>query len=202
VRIFFKYLFSFLVLTKTFFASGFLPQPLPGALEVYPLKPWEKAKILHIGDSHLQNWGLQKTLGQHFYKNGATSYKAVAQKGSNSRSWMVSGKLERLLKKNAPDLVLITLGTNAQKHPEPKSYARWISAVAQKVQPGTCYWIGPPVFPEERAEFYEILKEASKPCFFFDSRSIDFERTGKNYHLSQKQAQKWADHIWEWIKEH
>lgn len=160
--------------------------------------PWKNRRVLHIGDSHLANWGIRSTLKEKFRSAGAR-YQAVPWIGSNSRGWLVTGKLRKLLRAKSPNIVLINLGTNAFKYKNPKVYAKWITRVVKKIQPRKCYWISPPPFFEDKHGFYDILKEASIPCTFVDSRKAQLDITvdEKHFHLSKEQSARWAEMIWE-----
>jgi lysophospholipase L1-like esterase len=160
---------------------------------------WKNKKILHIGDSLLLNWGLKGTLRRKFSAAGA-KYMVSARKGSNSHSWLVTGLLKRTLNEKKPDIVIINLGSNAVKYRHPENYIQWIQKLVKKIQPRECYWISPPGLIKDNYGFVDMLKDASIPCNFFDSRQANFKRKNKKtFHLSRKQSQKWADMIWQWM---
>ncbi len=190
-----------LLLASAAVAHGFPQDAAPSDnTTVQPFREgWKGLRVLHIGDSHLENWGLKGTLRRHFEGAGAT-YTPSAWVGSNSRGWLVTGRLSQLLRKTTPDVVIVNLGTNALKHPKPSSYGVWVKRMVARIAPRRCYWIGPPRFFEDTAGVYPVLQETSRPCAFFDSRDIDFNLRGvTNFHLSRNQSTLWADRIWEWL---
>lgn len=157
--------------------------------------------MLHIGDSHLQNWGLKGTLRKKFQAAGAT-YNVVAWKGSSSRSWLRTGKLHRLLQQKSPDVVIVNLGTNVSRAKDPNDYAKFIKKMILKISPRECYWVAPPPLIEDNNGFYDMLISATSQCHLLDSRKIPFEVPHKKYfHLSKRQSVLWAEYIWEWMNE-
>ncbi len=180
-------------------AARFPVAPAPDVDEVYPLPfDWTGLRVLHIGDSHVYA-GLTSTLRKHLRSAGAR-YTPVNWIGSRSKSWVASGKLRRLLDKHSPNVVIVTLGTNAMKIRNPKKYAHWIRALVRRIGPRTCYWMGPPSLLEDRFGFNEILAEASAPCSYFDTRKMGFpKREDHHFHLTRAQGERWGASTWEWM---
>ncbi|MBN2526855.1 MAG: SGNH/GDSL hydrolase family protein [Deltaproteobacteria bacterium] len=166
------------------------------------VRDWHGVRVLHIGDSNLENWGLKGTLRKKFKQAGA-DYTVSAWKGSSSRSWLRSGRLQRLLQKKAPHVVLVNLGTNISKADDPTVYMRFVTSVAMKIAPRECYWVAPPPLIDDEHGFYNMLQSASKPCIFLDSRRIDFEIPANRrvFHLDKRQSTVWAEQIWKWLNE-
>lgn len=162
---------------------------------------WKGMRILHIGDSHLANWGLKSTLRKRFRSAGA-SYSASAWIGSSSRSWLITGRLRNLLREKSPHVVIVNLGINIIKAKSPNAYAKYVKKIVKKISPRKCYWVAPPLLIEDKNGLYDMLKEASKPCIFLDSRKIHFDVVHKkNFHLSKSQSAKWAEKIWKWMND-
>lgn len=185
--------------TALVFAKSTVPSSIANANNGSQSRDWQGVRVLHIGDSQLQNWGLRGTLKNKFKAAGA-AYSASAWKGSSSRSWLWSGKLVRLLHRKAPHVVLVNLGTNVSRADEPGRYAKFVTRLAKKISPRECYWVAPPPLIEDKFGFYDMLQSASKPCIFLDSRKIDFQVPEKRvFHLNRRQSTVWAEQIWKWL---
>lgn len=180
-------------------AAHFPVTPVPDVDRVYPLSfDWTGLRILHIGDSHVYA-GLTSTLRKHL-RSGGARYTPVNWIGSRSKSWVASGKLRRLLDRHSPNVVIVTLGTNAMKIRKPKKYAHWIRSLVRRIGPRACYWMGPPSLLEDRFGFNEILAEASAPCRYFDTRKMGFpRREDHHFHLTRAQGERWGESVWEWM---
>jgi hypothetical protein len=175
------------------------PARLPHVDDVYPLPvDWTGLRVLHIGDSHVSA-GLTSGLGRYFRAAGA-SYAAENWTGSRARSWVASGKLRRMLQKQHPNAVIVTLGTNAMRLGNLERYSSWVRALVKTVGPRRCYWLGPPPLLKDRFGFNEMLIDATGDCRFFDTRTLGFKmRKDGKFHLTRKQGERWADHVWDWI---
>ncbi|MCP4605604.1 MAG: SGNH/GDSL hydrolase family protein [Proteobacteria bacterium] len=167
--------------------------------DVYPVVPnWEGLTVLHIGDSHVSA-GFKKELTRLFKAAGA-NYRPICWVGSRSKSWVASGKLKRLLKKHRPDVVVVTLGTNAMKNPRPDLYSVWVHTLVEQIEDQFCYWIGPPPLLDDLVGFNEMLHSSSKPCRCFDSRQLNTpKRKDGKFHLTKAQGEAWAKKVWEWM---
>ncbi len=193
------------ILLATLICAGAIAVALPAksvhdvASSAKSARDWHDVRVLHIGDSHLENWGLKGTLKRKFKQAGAT-YSVYAWKGSSSRSWLRSGKLRRVLQKTAPHVVIVNLGTNISRADDPSQYSGYVRRVAERIAPRECYWVAPPPLIEDKNGFYDMLQAASKPCVFLDSREIEFEiRQSKVFHLDKRQSTIWAKQIWKWL---
>jgi len=175
--------------------------PLPDVDEVYPAPViWEGARVLHIGDSHVSR-GLTGRLRIHLARAGAR-YRTEMWVGSRSKSWVASGRLAGLLSEHHPNVVLVTLGTNAMRSAHPEKYCQWIRSLSHRVGPRRCFWIGPPPLVEgkEDSELLDLLPEHSRPCRYFDTRQLGFSpRKDGKFHLTRRQGERWADAIWLWM---
>jgi hypothetical protein len=167
--------------------------------DVYPPAiSWEGKRVLHIGDSHVSA-GLVAGLRKRIKAEGAR-YRPITWVGSRSKSWVVSGRLRRLLRKHAPHVVIVTLGTNVIKGRHQEHNAPWIRALVRMIGPRECFWLGPPPLIKDRFGFNEMAESACKPCRYFDTRVLDFrKRKDGKFHLSRKQGRTWAAQAWMWI---
>ena len=180
-------------------AAELTPAALPSADEVYP-EPfdWRDFRVLHIGDSQVFA-GLADGLRRRF-RHAHASYKLEGWVGSRSKSWVVSGKLRRLLDDFAPHAVIVTLGTNAISHPKPEVYAGWVRKLVEKIGPRQCYWIGPPPVIDDENGFNDQLREACGKCRYFDSRPMELPpRHDGKFHLTRQEGEMWAGQVWDWM---
>ena len=187
-----------LVAATTAVAAAEVPR-LADVDDVYPPAiSWSGKRVLHIGDSHVSA-GLTSGLRGHIKSEGAR-YKPVEWIGSRSKSWVVSGRFRRLLRKHAPHVVIVTLGTNVMKGRRQDLNAPWIRTLVRMIGPRQCFWIGPPSLIKDRFGFNEMAESASKPCRYFDTRVLGFrKRKDGKFHLSRRQGRAWADQVWMWM---
>lgn len=174
-------------------------RPIEDVDEVYPPPiSWSGRRVLHIGDSHVSA-GLVAGLRKRIKAEGAV-YKAIHWVGSRSKSWVVSGRLRRLLREHSPHVVIVTLGTNVIKTPRPKRNAPWIRSMVKMIGPRRCFWLGPPPLIADRHGFNEMAQSACKPCRYFDTRELGFsKREDGKFHLTKRQGRIWAQQVWQWM---
>lgn len=177
------------------------PAPIPPVDEVYPLPPnWNGTRVLHVGDSHVSA-GLTTRLRQLLRSAGAI-YTPRMWIGSRSKSWVTSGRLRTALDSVSPNVVIVTLGTNAMGNDRLDRYATWIEKLVSHVGPRRCFWLGPPGLLDDTNGFNEMAKGACRPCRYFDTRALGFEpRADGKFHLTREQGVTWADHVWKWMNE-
>jgi hypothetical protein len=177
-------------------SGRFLPPPVD---EVYPLPiDWRGLRVLHIGDSHVSR-GLTAGLREQLLAAGAR-YEAACWVGSRSRSWVQSGRLDRLLREHRPEAVIVTLGTNAIRHPRPRKLAYWDHALVTRIGSRRCFWLGPPSLIDDRHGLNPALMESTTPCRYFETRLLDFPpREDKRFHLTRAQGLIWAAAAWVWM---
>lgn len=152
--------------------------------------------VLHLGDSMVGGYGgVTKALEAKFKGAGATFI----------RDWQVSvsvatfdheKKLQELLAKHHPDLVILTLGANDVFVPFPSSLAANVQSVARKASAGrTCYWMTPPVWKKDTG-IVEVIKKNAAPCKVFDSSNMKIARGGDGIHPTDAGGATWADGFW------
>jgi hypothetical protein len=158
---------------------------------------WAGLSVLHIGDS-LVAGGLEFHLGARVREAGGR-YRSDGWVSSNAPKWLGSDRLPQLLRDNAPDIVLVTLGANEFEVPQPEEYLSWWERLAQRIGHRRCFWIGPPRLPGVDA-FVELAAKHTGPCPFFDSREVAVPDTGRERdHFTREGALGWSDAIWEWL---
>jgi hypothetical protein len=190
---------AMLLMTPT--ASGQLAVvPLPEVDEVYPpVMDWAGLRVLHIGDSHVGNPGLTQTLQAHVTARRG-SYRAIHWVGSRSQTWLTSGRLRQALAEENPDIVIVTLDTNALRIPHPEKYATWIRAVVERIGTRGCYWVSPPPLIADEFGLFDAMMQAMGRCRLFDSRTLDVSpRANGRFHLTVAEAEAWAEAIWHWM---
>jgi hypothetical protein len=167
--------------------------------DAYPIIPeWPGLTVLHIGDSHVSA-GLKIGLARHLKAVGAL-YLPICWVGSQAKSWVVSGKLRKLIVEHKPDVVIVTLGTNIMKNAAPSRYEGWVRALVEKLGGRTCYWLGPPPLLDDEKGFNEMLKTNTGPCRYFDARALSLsKRDDGKFHLTKAQGEAWAEQVWLWM---
>ena len=152
--------------------------------------------VLHLGDSMVGGYGgVTKALEAKFKGLGAQFV----------RDWQVSvsvatfdheKKLQELLAKYHPDLVILTLGANDVFVPFPASLAANVQSVARKASAGrTCYWMTPPVWKKDTG-IVEVIKKNAAPCKVFDASNMKIARGGDGIHPTDAGGATWADGFW------
>jgi hypothetical protein len=175
------------------------PLPIPDVDEVYPIVPnWQSARVLHFGDSHVSA-AFKSTLADHLRRAGAR-FKQSCWVGSRSRSWIKSGRLRKLIGSFRPNVVIVTLGTNEMKNRVPERSRSWVRAIIDKIDNNICYWLGPPPLIDDVHGYNDMLKNATEPCRFFDSRTLNIEpRKDGTFHLTQEEGRVWGERVWRWM---
>ena len=111
-------------------ASPPLPPPAPPSLP-------EGTTVLHVGDSFADALG--RPLKRLLEERGLRAVLA-AETASYIPGWSSYGKIERLLARHDPDLVLITLGANELEIGDPAQRVRNIRRIVSIVEGRPCVW--------------------------------------------------------------
>ena len=149
--------------------------------------------ILHAGDSMVGgDWGLTRSLGAKAQAEGAT-FKHFTKVSETISSFDDAGTLRDLLAAHHPDIVIVTLGTNNTDVPHPEVYAKHIQAIAKRIAPRECWWMGPPI-PDTGVG--KVIEENCAPCTYFDGSKLTLDRAKDGIHPNDKGAAKWADEFW------
>jgi lysophospholipase L1-like esterase len=152
------------------------------------------SKILLIGDSLAV--GLTPRMKARAEASGY-SFFSSAVGGSRTDQW--SPKMDALLAKEAPGLVLVSLGTNDATSSYPAGQASYIGdIVASTARSGAdLVWIGMPTLPARiggQAVIRALIAQMSPEVI--DSRSMSFDRASDEVHSSPQGYSSWADQIW------
>lgn len=149
-------------------------------------------KVLHVGDSTVgYASGLQLEFKKMFPDAGV-AYVSHTMTSAGLHTVAEERIVEKLVKRHAPDLVIVQLGTNNLTVPHPEVYLPDIKSILAQVGKRACYWIGPiPLkFPERGMR--GILRDNVAPCVFYDSYDLTLERQSDGLHPSQKAAIMWS----------
>ncbi len=150
--------------------------------------------VLHLGDSMVGGYGgLTKALETKFKELGARFV----------RDWETSvsiatfdheKRLQELLTKNSPDLVILTLGANDVFVPFPSALTQNVQSIARKMSAGgrACYWMPPPVWKKDTG-IVDVIKKNAAPCKVFDSSHMKIARAGDGIHPTDRGGADWAD---------
>jgi acyl-CoA thioesterase-1 len=178
-------------------ASVSAPAPVSASASVEappPPAPPAPKLVLHLGDSMVGGYGgLTKALETKFKERGT---KLV-------RDWQVSvsiltfdheTKLQELLAKYSPDVVILTLGANDVFDPFPGSLAGTVRSIARKMSAGgrACYWTAPPIWKKDTG-IVDVIKNNAAPCKVFDASYMKIARAGDGIHPTDSGGVTWAE---------
>ncbi len=168
-----------------------------------PTRPFEgHKKVLHIGDSTVgYASGLQLEFKKMFPDAGI-SYVSHTMTSAGLHTVAEDRIVEKLVRRNAPDLVIVQLGTNNLTVPHPEVYLPDIQSIVSQIGARACYWIGPISlkFPERGMRV--VLRDHVAPCVFYDSYDLTLERQPDGLHPSQKAAIQWSALFFEFAAQH
>ncbi|MBI5489225.1 MAG: SGNH/GDSL hydrolase family protein [Deltaproteobacteria bacterium] len=172
-----------------------LLEPPPAEVRV----TWAGLSVLHIGDS-LAAGRYGRRLGELVREAGGT-YRLEGWEGAGAPRWLGSDRLAGLLRDVAPDVVIVTLGTNEFDLHDPAEYLHWWDRLAERVGERRCFWIGPPRLAGVD-EFVEEARGRTGSCPYFDSRPVAVPNAGRGHdHFGNQRAEAWAEAVWKWIGE-
>ena len=95
----------------------------------------------------------------------------------------------------APDVVIISLGSNELFDPNPQRRAKAIRQIVSETRDRPCLWIGPPAWKKDKG-FLKVLKDNTGRCRYFDSSKLTLERMADGRHPSWSGSHKWASKVW------
>lgn len=159
-------------------------------------------KILFIGDS-MTGW-MAERLNAYGDINGF-DVATVVWDGSTISKWANSKAIPRLIDKNAPDAVIISLGMNEMFEPRPEQrLLRPVDEIIGQLDSIPFLWIGPPSWPghTEGKVFNDWMDKKLGEKNFFYSFNLPLKRQSKsNPHPSRQGIEDWIDSVVEWIPE-
>lgn len=160
-----------------------------------PAAPSPKV-VLHLGDSMVGGFGgLTKALEAKFKPLGA-QFHSDTQTSVSIMTFDREHKLQDLVARWHPDLVILTLGANDVLVPYPSSLAGFVRSIAAKASAGReCYWITPAPWRKDTG-IIDIVKKNAAPCKVYDSGTLRISRGGDGIHPTDGGGQVWADGFW------
>jgi lysophospholipase L1-like esterase len=172
--------------------------PRDAASEAAAVVPPKKyTAVVHMGDS-MVGGGLCKALAPKFKADGTKFIRDVWESASIP-AFDESDRVQTLMKRWNPDLVLVTLGANDVFNDHPEYMAKHIEGIVKKIGHRDCVWIGPPLWKPDKG-LVEVMREHVAPCRFYDSQHLVLQRAGDGIHPTDKGGQVWADAFWPFFK--
>lgn len=173
-------------------ASPPLPPPAPPSLP-------EGTTVLHVGDSFADALG--RPLKRLLEERGLRAVLA-AETASYIPGWSSYGKIERLLARHDPDLVLITLGANELEIGDPAQRVRNIRRIVSIVEGRPCVWIAIPLWAGPKNGLMDIIRDNVEPCVFMDTNALieSMPRIRDGIHPTQAAREDWAGVVVRWLE--
>jgi lysophospholipase L1-like esterase len=153
--------------------------------------------VLHIGDSFAGALGLP--LGRLLEERGVRSVLEF-ETASYIPTWAHQKDVRSLVRKYAPDLVLISLGANELEIMDPEQRAPTIQKLVAELEGRPCVWIAPPLW-EPRTGLLEVIRERAAPCRYLDTSAfvLDMERARDGVHPTMQAREDWARIVLDWL---
>jgi lysophospholipase L1-like esterase len=187
-------------------AAANLPaRPLPGTHGAHeagdsklPQLP-AGTKLLHVGDSFAGALGheLNRLLKSHNV-HGTLKY----EKATYIPTWASNRDFAAHLARYQPDLVLITLGGNELKIPDPNARAETVRRVVKRVEGRPCVWVGIPLWEGADPALMGVIRENVAPCLYLDSTALlpNLARARDGIHPSTSARTQWAEAVVLWLR--
>lgn len=156
--------------------------------------------VLQVGDSMVGgHGGLSRALRAKLESEGAKfhrDYKVSESLASFDRS----AKLDGLLARHSPDIVIVTLGTNDALVPFPRALASHVRSIVKRVGARECYWIGPPLWKPDTG-IVGVIRDNAGSCTFYDSSHLELQRISDGIHPTDKGGADWAEAFWTFMRD-
>jgi len=163
--------------------------PAPAAQNPAPPKV-----VLHLGDSMVDPYnGLAKALGPKFEALGARYYDDSEQ-SVGIAVYDREKRIDLLIARRAPDLVLITLGANDVSVPFPAALAKHVQSIVRRAAASgrACYWLLPPPWKKDTGVL-DVIRANAAPCKVFDASNLKIARRADGIHPNAAGGAKWAE---------
>ena len=151
-------------------------------------------RFLFIGDSMVE------PLAYRFYdyckQSGDTMY-AVTWYGSTTMAWS-STTLDYYLNEVKPTFLIFCMGSNELYSKNMKTINENLTRMLSKAGDLPCIFIGPPNTKPDNGFNDEIAKVFGKKRYF-NSQTLEMERTKDHLHPTVKGARIWMDEVAEWM---
>jgi lysophospholipase L1-like esterase len=156
--------------------------------------------VLVIGDSFAQALGLglkhrERELGMRVLLRGQQATYIPEWAGPNRG-------VDRMIKSDSPDLVLIALGGNELAMTTPEIRRPKVAELVAKVGHVPCVWLSPPLWNIKDNGLLGVIRGASSPCRYFDSDKLvpSVPRGSDKIHPSAEGQKVWADGLLAWMR--
>jgi lysophospholipase L1-like esterase len=155
--------------------------------------------VLHVGDSFAAALGLP--LNRKLKEQGLRSALEY-ETASYIPGWSAGDKLQKLLWKYNPDLVLITLGANELEIVDPEQRIRNIRRIVSTVGDRPCVWIATPLWAGAKNGLMDIIRQNAEPCRYMDTNALiqGMPRVSDGIHPTLAAREEWADVVIDWLK--
>jgi lysophospholipase L1-like esterase len=155
--------------------------------------------VLHVGDSFAAALGLP--LNRKLKEQGLRSALEY-ETASYIPGWSAGDKLQKLLWKYNPDLVLITLGANELEIVDPEQRIRNIRRIVSTVGDRPCVWIATPLWAGAKNGLMDIIRQNAEPCRYMDTNALiqGMPRVSDGIHPTLVAREEWADVVIDWLK--
>ncbi len=167
------------------------------ALERAPADPRitidKDTRLLVFGDS-MVNAGIGYFLKKRVERVGGYG-ETDSVASSTAPTWDKNKRIEWLLEKTKPTVVVVILGANEVYLPFPRATANHIKSIVEKLGGRTCVWVGPPVWKKQTG-VVEVQRDNVGPCQYFDSQSVTLTRQPDGIHPNYEGGRDWAAAVW------
>ena len=178
--------------------SDSLPASEPPAA-LTPILDTTSQRILLMGDSMLE--GLSPRLAAYAKENNHKLY-TVVWYSSSSRTWDISGNLEKYIEEFKPTFVFLSLGANElfikniAEHRE-----KHVRSIVEKLGDIPFVWIGPPNKQRDTG-INELLEKCVPSGKFFLTKGMSFSYFEDGIHPTRASAVVWMDSVVRWMPSH
>ncbi len=158
--------------------------------------------VLHIGDSFAEA-GFSQALKPMFQEAGAR-YVLRAKQSLYIPTIARALDVRQLMQTYAPQLVIINIGANEMRMPQPEDHAHAVRSVSSLIGTTSCVWVTPPPpQPQGETGIVDVIKRDSSPCRVFDSGPLaaTLPRAGDKVHPSREGGAIWAKAFWDWLQQ-
>jgi hypothetical protein len=166
-----------------------LPPPLP-----------KGTTVLHVGDSMADALG--KSLKRELEQRGIKNY-LVAKEATYIPQWAgFKMELSLHIARRKPDLVIVTLGGNEVKMPDPKVRVDAIKRLVAKIGDRPCLWIAAPLWPGlTTTGILDVIRDNCAPCIYVDTNQLvpNLERLKDKVHPTIPERRRWAKFMVRWL---
>lgn len=172
----------------------------PGPKKQEPPPPLPRdTVVLHIGDSMADALG--GAFNAELAKHGVKGY-LEAKEATYIPQWAgFKMQLSSHIAHRKPDLVVVTLGGNETKMPDPTERVDAIKRLVKKIGDRPCIWIAAPLWEGlEHTGILDVIRENAAPCRYVDTNAMipDLERYD-GIHPTIPERTRWARFMIRWL---